>query len=104
MHLSDTVHPDLGVVQSGQSDPSDGAQLGQSVGCDLAPILAPSVPPSDLPRVTSTYDKTCIRWVGLSPCIMGTASSLESHARVELISLELSEDYDAPLQTSFNTV
>ena len=67
-------------------------------------MLAPTMPPSDLPRVDGAYDKTCIRWVDLPPCIVGKASSLESHERVELISLVLSKDYDAPLQSLSNTV
>ena len=67
-------------------------------------MLAPTMPPSDLPRVDGAYDKTCIRWVDLPPCIVGKASSLESHERVELISLVLSKDYDAPLQSLCNSV
>ena len=39
-----------------------------------------------------------------APCIVGKASSLESHERVGLISLVLSKDYDAPLHTLSNTV
>ena len=67
-------------------------------------MLAPSVPPSDLPRVTGAYDKICTRWVDFPPCIVGKASSLESHERLGLISLVLSKDYDAPLHTLSNTV
>ena len=102
VHLSDKVHPDLGIVQSGLRDLSDCSQLSQPVGCDLVPMLAPSMPPIDLSRVAGAYVKTCIRWVDLLPCIVGKACSLESYKRV--ISLVLSKDYDAPLQLLSNTV
>ena len=85
-------------------DLSGCSQLSQPVGCNLVPMLAPSMPPSDLPRVAGAYDKTCIRWVDLPTCIVGKASLLESHERVELISLVLSKDYDAPLQSLSNRV
>ena len=103
VHLFDKVHPDSGIVQSGLLNFWDCSKLSQPVGCDLVPMLAPSIPPSDLPRDAGAYDKTCIRWVDLPPCIVGKASSLESHERVELISLVLSKDYDAPLLTLYNT-
>ena len=53
VHLSDKVHPDIGIVQSGLLNLSGCSQLSQPVGCDLVPMLAPSMPgpPSDLPRV-----------------------------------------------------
>ena len=79
-------------------DLSDFAQLGQPVGCGLAAVLARSVPPSDLQRVTGACDETCLRCIDLPPCIVREASSLESHERMEFISLVLSKDYDAPLQ------
>ena len=53
------------------------------------------VPPTNPPTVTGTYDKTCIIWVDLPQCIVGNASVLESHERVELISPVLSKDLDA---------
>jgi len=80
----DKVHPDSGIEQSGRLDLSDVSQLSQPVGCDRVPMLAPSMPPNDLPRVAGAYEKTCIRWVDLPPCIAGKATSLESHERVEL--------------------
>ena len=41
---------------------------------------------------------------GFPPCIVGKASSLEAHERVELISLVLLKENDAPLRTLSNTV
>ena len=83
-------------------------QLDQPVICYLAymlaPMMAPRVLPSDIPRVPGGNDETCIRWVDLPNCNMGKASLLESHELVELISLELSKDYDTPLQRWSNTV
>ena len=57
VHLSDKENPDLGVGQYGLLDLSDCAHFSQPVGCYLqvAPLLSPSVPPSDLPRVTGDW-------------------------------------------------
>ena len=51
VHLLDKVHPISGIEQFGRLDLSDFSQLSQPVGCDRVPMLAPSMPPNDLPRV-----------------------------------------------------
>ena len=78
VHLLDKVHPDSGIEQSRLLDLPDCFQLSQPVAFDLVPMLAPSVPHSDLLRVAAAFDETCIRWVDLPPCIVRKASSLES--------------------------
>ena len=40
----------------------------------LQDVFASSVPPSDLPRVTVSWDEACIRWVDLLPKMVGKAS------------------------------
>ena len=75
-------HPDLGIVQSGLLDLSDCSQLSQPVVCDLAPMLAPSMPPSDFPRVAGAYDHTRVRWVLFCPALWGRRLRL-SHMNAE---------------------
>ena len=53
------------------------------------------------------YCEACIRWADHPPCIhciVGKASSLESHERVELIQLVFLKDFDALWRAVSNTV
>ena len=66
--------------------------------CRAAYLLSVAcVPPGGSTSIIGAYDEDCIRWIELPPCIAGKASSLQSHGRVELIPLEMSRNFNAPL-------